>query len=156
MKTPKRAPRPGEGRPKKQLKDIGLPENWKDIILEESAKGCSDVEIRAHLCMLGGKFSHHTWDTLKDRDAEFTDTLKKGKILCQAWWEKQSRQSLDHSKNTVFETGSWFANMKNRFGWKDKSEIGLADETAEALAKYQSFSVADLVLKVSELTGKKK
>lgn len=114
------------GRPKKMLKDIGLPSNWKEIIYGMSAMGCSEVEIRAHFLMLGGQFSQKTWDAIKEREKEFLLTIQKSKILCQAWWEAQSRKSL---RNPNFQTGSWYANMKNRFGWRDKTEIdhGLQD-----------------------------
>lgn len=110
------------GQPKKTVENC-MPENWDKIILEKSAEGCSDVEIRAHLCMLGGKFSHETWYALIEREIAFSETIKKGKILCQAWWERVSREHLYHTKEMNFETGSWYANMKNRFGWHDKQEI---------------------------------
>lgn len=119
---PNGKPKHAGGRPKKDHK-AALPEGWVDIILAKSAEGYSGVEIRAHLCMMGGKFDHNSWYILQEKDQEFADTLKKGHVLCQAWWEKQSRINLKHDKADVFETGSWYANMKNRFGWRDKSEV---------------------------------
>lgn len=104
------------GRPQLTVEDC-MPKGWENIIIKKSFLGWSEVEIRAHLCMLGGRFSHGTWHTLQKRDEKFLETIKKGKLLCQAWWERVGRKKLN-SKN--FQTGLWSMNMKNRFGWSDK------------------------------------
>lgn len=140
MKKPKK--KHAGGRPKKTVKNC-LPENWKEIILQLSSEGMSDVEIRAELCIAGGKFSHETWYALKERDAEFSETLNIGKVLCQAWWEKQSRTRLYHSKGSIFETGSWYANMKNRFGWRDKNDIDLGKDFNGAAASISALFRAE-------------
>ena len=110
------------GRPPITTKD--LPANWQEIILNLSAQGCSDVEIKYELCVSGTgkkiKFHPDLWNALQKRDAEFSETIKIGKILCEGWWRKQGRVSL---KCKVFQTGCWYANMKNRFGWRDQKEI---------------------------------
>ena len=139
QKSVKRRNKPGAGRPRK-----ALPENWKELILQYSAEGCSAVEIRANLCMLTGTFDHTTWDALIEREQEFSTTVKKASVLCQAWWERQARYHLGHNKNDVFETALWFINMKNRFGWVDKHEIdhGMTDELLE---KYKEMSNHDLI-----------
>ena len=49
----------------------------------------------------------------------FSQTIKKGRLYSQCWWERHARTNL---KNTDFQTALWFINMKNRFGWKDKQE----------------------------------
>jgi hypothetical protein len=140
------------GRPVKLLKDFDLPDNWKDIIFEMSAKGCSEVEIRARFCWDGVKFCHATWDKLKERDLEFLATIQKAKVLCQAWWEKVARVSL-HDPD--FQTGNWYANMKNRFGWRDKQEIEhTADnDLAETLAKYGTVSIQDFRKRIGSCVG---
>ncbi len=107
-------------------KEDCLPKDWENQILEMSAEGMSDVEIRARLCLGGsfkGKFNHKIWDALQVRDSEFRATIQKGKLLCQAWWEAKGRDHLFHGKENIFETGAWYANMKNRFGWRDKTEV---------------------------------
>ena len=116
-----------------------LPKGWQEIILKLSSKGYSDVEIRAHLCLLSGKFDHNTWYALKNNNEEFIETLEKAKLLCEAWWEKKGRENLFHSKSDVFETACWFINMKNRFKWTDKTEV-LANVT---------FNVQNLIADVA-------
>lgn len=121
------------GRPPKKKEDF-FPKNWKEKIFEMSAKGMSDIEIRAELCTKKGTFSLDLWYALLKRDEEFSEAVQIGKVLCQAWWEKQSRIRLYHSKGSIFETGSWYANMKNRFGWKDKTEHDVSDRAAQGIA----------------------
>ena len=127
------------GRPRKTVENC-LPDNWKEVILARSAEGCSDVEIRAELCLLGGSFSHQTWYALEEREEEFFETIKKGKVLCQAWWEKQGRIALN---DKVFQTGLWYANMKNRFMWRDNHDQNITFENAEEHFKV----IADVIAK---------
>jgi len=101
------------GRPKKTLED--LPKNWKEKTIELASEGCSDVEIRVELNCI----SDDLWQRLIKENEEFSLTVKKAHSLCQAWWEKQGRVNL---KTKDFQTGLWYANMKNRFGWRDKNE----------------------------------
>lgn len=142
------------GRPRKTLKDFNLPDNWKQVIYEMSAKGCSEVEIRAYFLMCGGEFSQKTWDKLKEREGEFLLTIQQAKILCQAWWEKVSRENLFKS---TFQTGSWYANMKNRFGWRDKQEIehNLGEEVPNILQKYEAMDINDFKNKIAAILGQK-
>ena len=51
---------------------------------------------------------------------DFRETVKEAKALCEHWWEERGREmamGLD-GNSTV-----WIFNMKNRFGWKDKTEL---------------------------------
>lgn len=111
------------GRPKTTIE--ALPDNWRESILNMMAQGMSDVEVRANLCLSTGTFNHRIWYALQERDKEFCETIQIGRILCQAWWERVGREGL---KEQVFQTGCWYANMKNRFGWRDKAEV---DHTGE-------------------------
>lgn len=139
-------PKHAGGRPQRKKEDF-LPKDWKNIIMEKASLGWSQVEIKAHLCTLGGKFSDDLWEALKERDTEFSDTIKKAAVFCEAWWIAQSRKGL---KSRYFQAFIWFCNMKNRFGWKDKTEIdhGVNDETLE---KYKNKSVAELKAMLKEI-----
>lgn len=144
--TPQVKPKHAGGRPKIDYVSL-LPNGWKDSIIQMCAKGYSDVEIRANICMVSGKFNHERWYALEERSLEFSETLKKGRVLCEAWWITQGRNSLENPK---FQAGLWYINMKNRFGWKDKVDhehsgsIGLYD-------KYKDLSVEELQRRASEL-----
>ena len=100
------------GRPRTNIRD--LPDGWENIMREAAQEGASDVEVR---CLLG--IGESGWYTLIEDDEQFCRTVKECKALCQVWWERTGR------KMTMGADGNatvWIFNMKNRFGWKDKSE----------------------------------
>lgn len=106
-------------KPKKTVAD-SFPENWQEIILELSAKGASEVEIRAELCMRGGKFSKNTWTELKRREEELKEVIEQAHMLSQAWWERTGRENL---KTPYYNVAMWCANMNNRFGWQNNVNV---------------------------------
>lgn len=137
------------GRPRKTLEEYGLPDDWKKTIYDMSAKGCSAVEIQAHFVYNGVEgFNHNAWDKLRVHDVEFKTTINKANILCQAWWEKAGRQGITAQ---TFNTGCWYANMKNRFGWRDKVDVdhGLQDNLID---KFNNMSVAQLESRYKEIS----
>ena len=106
------------GRPPITLNN--LPDKWQETIIKLASKGFTECEMRARLCMMGGKFSHVTWNALKVREVEFASVIQKTKCLSEAWWINKARSSL---KSKTFQTGAWYACMKNMFGWRDRHEI---------------------------------
>ncbi len=112
------------GRP---LAEFNLPEGWQDTILELYKEGASDVEVKATIYELRGSFSNDLWDRWMEDEEQFSETIKVGKMLSAAWWEKQGRTSL---KSNDFNYTGWYMNMKNRFKWKDKTETELSGAMA--------------------------
>lgn len=53
---------------------------------------------------------------------EFADAIKRGRELSHGWWCKQGTKNLE---NKEFSATLWYMNMKNRFGWKDKTETDM-------------------------------
>lgn len=101
------------GRPRTTVAD--LPAEWESMMREAAQDGASAVEIR---CILG--IGESAWETLIEDDADFRRTVKESKDLCQVWWERQGRKmSCGESDGNAT---TWIFNMKNRFGWKDKTE----------------------------------
>lgn len=140
------------GRPPKTLSTSGLPENWKEIVIQKSLEGCSDAEIRRDICLLMGpnvKNITMLWYALKAREPEFLEAINMGKTFCEAWWLQKAREGVN---NQYFQSFLWFCNMKNRFGWVDKTEVdhGLTDETYE---KMKELSVDKLGLRFQALIG---
>ena len=82
--------------------------------------GASDVEVKAYLYELRGSFSNDLWVRWMKEEREFSETIKVGKMLSEAWWAKTGRKNLE---NKEFSFTGWYMNMKNRFGWSDKQEI---------------------------------
>lgn len=113
------------GRPKENF----IPwDNWYNDILDLYMEGGSDVEVRALMIQKMGResFSFDLWDRWLKEEQEFSETVKMGRTLSEAWWVKQGRKYL--TANSMPETikmnyTGWYMNMKNRFKWSDKQEI---------------------------------
>lgn len=108
---------------------LGRPEKYKNSFcktaIELMEEGASKTEVCAALDIC--------WDTMIDWcntestrfKPAFSEAIKKGTRLSQAWWEKQGRKNLSEPK---FNYIGWFMNMKNRFRksdeqWADKFDL---------------------------------
>jgi len=55
---------------------------------------------------------------------EFLHSKKRADAHCQLWWEKEGKKGLWNKPNQpTLNTGNWVFQMKNRFHWKDKTEL---------------------------------
>lgn len=62
------------------------------------------------------------WQAFNDyrlKYPEFSLAIKNGEFASRGWWEGEGRKNID---NKEFNSGLWYMNMKNRFGWRDKPE----------------------------------
>jgi len=105
------------GRPKAPF---DLEAGWQEDVLNLYREGASDVEIKAVIYEQRGSFSNDLWERWLKEEEEFSETIKVGKMLSEAWWHKSGRKNLD---NKEFSFTGWYMNMKNRFGWADKQEV---------------------------------
>ena len=121
-----------KGRPKKTT-DV-LPDGWESVILHMYLDGASDVEVKAWIHSEIGTFSNDLWDRWLEEEEAFSETIKKGRLLSNAWWERQGRKNLDSPR---FNYTGWYMNMKNRFGWKDKTETQHSGEVGMPTLKVE-------------------
>lgn len=107
------------GRPKKTLNDAKkkLPVDWFKQVLNEYSEGASDVEIKAMFYLWLDTFSNDLWERWMNEEKEFSETVKKGRSLSEAWWQRTGRKNM---ATKDFSYTGWYMNMKNRFGWSDK------------------------------------
>lgn len=106
------------GRPKEEIGS--LPNGWYDEVLSMYKEGASDVEIKALIYEWRGSFSNDLWDRWLKEDDEFSETIKMGRLISEAWWVKSGRTNL---KEKGFNYVGWYMNMKNRFKWTDNQKI---------------------------------
>jgi hypothetical protein len=105
------------GRPKQPLDLHEYSETWYQEILDLYEEGGSDVEVKAMIYRWRGSFSNDLWDRWMIEEPEFSETIKTGRVLSQAWWTQAGRKNL---KAANFSYTGWYMNMKNRFGWTDR------------------------------------
>lgn len=97
------------------------------IIIDLMSQGASKVEVCAAISICNDTLCEWCKPTSKYFNKDFSETIKKGERLSQAWWEANGRKNLENPK---FNYTGWYMNMKNRFKWADKHElIGMVDVT---------------------------
>ena len=106
------------GRPLITLEDLG--DRWEERMYNLAKEGASIIELAVML-----DIARSTFYELSERDKQFSNTVKKCKELCEVWWVKKGRISLE---NKDFSYTGWYMNMKNRFNWKDKQDITSNDQ----------------------------
>ena len=96
----------------------GRPSKYKpemcDTVVSMMRKGASKCEVAAALDISG-----ETLNQWEKSNREFSEAIKRGEQLSQAWWMTKGRMKLEEPK---FNYTGWYMNMKNRFGWRDKTE----------------------------------
>jgi len=108
------------GRPKSSL-DI-LPEGWRDAVLGIYAGGGADVEVRVWIRQQGCTISNDLWYRWLDEEPEFSETIKEGRDLSEAWWHAAGRGLTVGAMRG--NAAVWIMNMKNRFGFLDTVQHG--------------------------------
>ena len=120
------------GRPRTKLSD--LPHDWESLVCEAAQDGASDVEIR---CILG--LTQTSWTTLLEDSEEFCITIKKAHDLCRVWWERHGRKMT--TGEAEGNATVWIFNMKNRFGWADKTQTEHTGANGEELKQNTPITI---------------
>ena len=108
------------GRPKEGIDT--LPEKWYIDVLDLYKIGGSDSEVWAMIYAWRGSFSNDLWERWMKEEPEFSETIKGGRKLSEAWWQRNGRTNL---QNKEFSYTGWYMQMKNRFGWTDRNQTDL-------------------------------
>lgn len=89
--------------------------DWQTTMLEQYAGGASDEEVARELRLTMRRFRD-----LYQTDNTFMEIVDQGRDWAKAFWLKVGRENLNDKS---FNGPLWFNNMKNRWGWADKSEV---------------------------------
>lgn len=90
-------------------------------------------------------------DTLLEYEKleEFSDTIKRAKRRIENWIETKSLNSMINPTVSIF-------NLKNNFGWKDKTETEISNPDGERFRTEVTHSTDDeIAARISELINKK-
>jgi hypothetical protein len=92
------------GRPLVQLSD--LPPNWRDIMHAVYGEGGSDAEVKCALAIAPARaMSNDLFNALQDREPDFSEAVKEGRQLAEAWWaaagKKGMRRQIDPTATVV-------------------------------------------------------
>lgn len=90
-------------------------------VQEAYENGANDIEIMEIMKITQGKFR-----SMYENNQHFREAVDLGRVMSQAWWLKTGRKNLT---NRTFNTSLWAFNMKNRFGWAEKTDNTNQDAT---------------------------
>lgn len=96
---------------------------WSAALIEHMAVGLSFESF-------GAKIGHHSeflYEQLK-RSSDFANAKKIGEARSRLFWELEGISGMRMGKD--FNAAVWIFNMKNRFGWTDRTELTGKDGTA--------------------------
>lgn len=96
-------------------------------VVDLMREGASKTEVCAEIDITFETLSQWTNTESTYFKQEFSDAVKTGERLSQAWWERLGREGS--AEKAKINPAVWIFNMKNRFGWKDRLEaIGDPDK----------------------------
>ena len=109
------------GRPAVVLDDL-IP-NWRDVMHAIYGDGGSDAEVKVALAIPPARaMSNDLFDALQKREPLFSEAVKEGRLLAEAWWAAAGQRGIFLGKD--FNATTYIFNKKNRFhNWKDKQEV---------------------------------
>jgi hypothetical protein len=123
------------GRPPEDLSS--LPDEWYIDVLDLYNAGASDAEIKALIYRWRGSFSNDLWDRWIADYEEFSEAIKTGRLLAEGWWHQNGRTNL---QNKEFNYTGWYMQMKNRFGWRDRTDHTTNDKDMPNIALVEFVS----------------
>jgi transposase len=113
---------------------VGRPTKYKpdycEVIIEKMAEGYSKEAVAGYIGI--SKNTLYEW---AKANKDFQDAIAIGESKSRLHWENKLVEYAVHTKNGKQINGQVFnLNMKNRFGWSDKKEIALEEETKKSFA----------------------
>ena len=134
-KTNKKAPRKKATKKTPAKKNpVGRPTDYDpsmcEIVIENMALGYSKEAVAGIL-----DISKSTLYERVKKYPEFSNAVHRGDTKSQFLWEGKAIEHAVHTKDGKrLDSRIYALQMKNRFGWSDKKEIELGEETKKTFA----------------------
>ncbi len=100
---------------------VGRPTKYNlgkiDLMMPLFKEGASILEICAELDIHPDTF--YEW---KEKYPEFSEAIRIGESLSEAWWIKMGRSNIYTDPKRPFNVALWKSNMANKFQWSDRVE----------------------------------
>lgn len=93
-----------------------LNQGWKENMLEAAVDGASMAELR----VIAGLRTTTFYEMVK-REPEFAEVVEQCRDLMESWYEKIGRDLI--TGRVQGNATAWVFSMKNKFQWRDKTEI---------------------------------
>ncbi|MFG1413966.1 hypothetical protein V5G24_22965 [Xanthobacter sp. VTT E-85241] len=96
---------------------------WRELMHSIYTDGGSDAEVKVALAIPPARaMSNELWDDLQAREPEFSQAVKEGRLIAEAWWAKAGQQGIFMGK--TFNATTYIFNMHNRFlHWKNRQDV---------------------------------
>lgn len=98
-------------------------EEYCDMLIDHMAEGYSFETFGAVVDVC--KDTLYEWVKVHE---EFSDAFKRAKLKCQMTWEKAG--GIDALSAERFNAGLYKLHMVNRFGWADKKEVSVPEDSS--------------------------
>jgi hypothetical protein len=125
------------GRPKGSTKTKSTEESWVDKLVRLYEEGADDTEVCKSL-----KLSYNEFDKRYKSDELFRELVDYGRLAARAWWLELGRRG---AKDGKINFSVWYAVMKNRFGWTDRSEVRTGEGPKPINQMSQDEIISELV-----------
>ena len=95
--------------------------------------------------------SKQTFYNWASKHPEFLDAIKRGETASLLYWERTGLEGVQSGNK--FNATVWIFNMKNRFGWRDKKELGIESKIDADISLDQNEKAqVDFALKVGKMS----
>lgn len=110
-----------------------LPDDWRNLVLNAYEDGAADIQI----CALILRISRNTFNRLLADDADFLNTITRGRELAEAYWVKLCHKAIYLEDGKPKYSHQILAlNLRNRFGWDAKNKSSAEDLLTEIVVDY--------------------
>ena len=120
---------------------VGRPTKYKpeycEMLIEHMKQGFSFETFGAVIGV--NKDTLYEWA----KSGDFSDAKKMAELHCQMWWERTGMSGLFSGEKEKFSAPVYIFNMKNRFGWTDRTDLKIDGTFQEKKADHDLLRSVD-------------